>query len=256
MSSPLRAVLTGRAWAAHLALVVSLLIAVLLGAWQWGAWQAHRAAAERDVTHAAPQPLDRLLGPDAPLTGNASGHPVTITGHWLPDETVEITGRGAGGSWLVTPVETAGGSAIPVVRGWRARHTPDPAAPTGAVTLVGWLQPSEDDPTASADPDPDDTALSQLRIADLVQRVDVDLYGAYAVLDHQRDGGPGGSGLHQARLDQQPDAGSWAGARNLFYALEWWFFGCFAAFLWWRWVRDEWEAADEQAPTHAVPSST
>ena len=29
------------------------------------------------------------------------------------------------------------------------------------------------------------------------------------------------------------------GLRNLLYAIEWWFFGAFAAFIWWRWVRDE-----------------
>ena len=28
------------------------------------------------------------------------------------------------------------------------------------------------------------------------------------------------------------------GVRNLLYAVEWWVFGAFAAFIWWRWRRD------------------
>jgi len=27
--------------------------------------------------------------------------------------------------------------------------------------------------------------------------------------------------------------------RNFLYALEWWVFGGFAVYLWWRWCRDE-----------------
>ena len=36
-----------------------------------------------------------------------------------------------------------------------------------------------------------------------------------------------------------PEVGTFTALRNLLYAFEWWFFGAFAAFVWWRWVRDE-----------------
>ena len=32
--------------------------------------------------------------------------------------------------------------------------------------------------------------------------------------------------------------GAFTGIRNLLYAIEWWFFGLFAAFIWWRWVTE------------------
>ena len=106
--------------------------------------------------------------------------------------------------------------------------------------LVGWLQPPQG-AAGELDADPDDDVLPTLRVADLLQRVDVDLYGAY-VVDREPD-----PGLEPASLTQLPDAGSLTGARNLFYALEWWFFGCFAVFIWIRWVRDERAAATAPA---------
>jgi cytochrome oxidase assembly protein ShyY1 len=130
----------------------------------------------------------------------------------------------------------------------------DPAtvpAPHGDATVVGWLQPPEG--TGEPDPDPGDDVVPQLRIADLVQRVDVDLYGAYLVLDPERTDGPDaaaatGPGLEPATLDQLPEAGQFTALRNLLYAVEWWVFAGFAAFVWWRYVRDVTaEAAAEEA---------
>ena len=43
----------------------------------------------------------------------------------------------------------------------------------------------------------------------------------------------------QADLEQLPDASRFTALRNLLYAMEWWFFGAFAAFVWWRWVTRE-----------------
>jgi hypothetical protein len=49
--------------------------------------------------------------------------------------------------------------------------------------------------------------------------------------------------------------------RNILYAIEWWVFGGFAVFLWWRWVRDELDRARDGAATgepadHAEIAST
>ncbi len=46
-------------------------------------------------------------------------------------------------------------------------------------------------------------------------------------------------GLEPADLDQLPEVGRFTALRNLLYAVEWWFFGAFALFIWWRWLRDE-----------------
>ena len=42
-------------------------------------------------------------------------------------------------------------------------------------------------------------------------------------------------------MERRHSAFTWARRsawRNLLYALEWWVFGAFAAFVWWRFVRD------------------
>ena len=147
------------------------------------------------------------------------GQPVEVAGSWLPDGTVFVSGRehdGMDGFWMVTPlaVGDADDPALPVVLGWVADPDGAPAPPEGEATLVGWLQPPEG--TGARDDDPTDDVLTQLRIADIVQHVDQDLYGAYAI--------------------------------------EWWFFGAFAVLIWWRWVGemlapkpdDEPDAADDE----------
>ena len=45
-------------------------------------------------------------------------------------------------------------------------------------------------------------------------------------------------GLERAELAALPSPGTFTGVRNLLYAFEWWVFGGFAAFIWWRWRRD------------------
>ena len=35
--------------------------------------------------------------------------------------------------------------------------------------------------------------------------------------------------------------------RNLLYALQWWIFGAFAVYIWFRWCRDQVEARTEPA---------
>ena len=146
---------------------------------------------------------------------------------------------GREGYWVVTPlaVDGADGAALPIVRGWTADPADAPAPPTGDATLEGWLQPPQG--TGQVDDDPTDDVLPQLRIADLIQHVDQDLYGAYAVAQTP------GQGLDPATLDQLPPVAALTGLRNLLYAIEWWFFGAFAAFIWWRWVRDVESGADE-----------
>ena len=92
-----------------------------------------------------------------------------------------------------------------------------------------------------------------MRTADLVQRVDQDLYGAYAVVTDDPATNGGTDGLEPATLEQLPDVGRFTAVRNLLYAVEWWFFGAFALFIWWRWLRDE--QADQQiaGETQATP---
>lgn len=227
--------LAPRFWGVHLLAVVLVGIAAALGVWQYDAWQAHRESAAADLTHADPIPLTEAIGPDDEYPGDKVGQPVTLSGTWVPESTVYVSGRehdGVDGYWVATPltVDGGGGSALFVVRGWVAEPSDAPAAPTGTAEITGWLQPPQG--TGELDADPSDDVLPQLRMGDLVQQVDQDLYGAYVVSREP------GDGLEPATLEQLPDAGTFTGIRNLLYAIEWWFFGLFAAFIWWRWVTE------------------
>ncbi len=246
--------LAPRYWGAHLLALVLVGAAVALGIWQLGAWQEHRRAQATDLTHASPMPLDDVIGPDDPFPGDRVGQPVTVSGTWVPDGTVYVSGReheGRDGYWVVTPLAVGGedGAALPVVRGWVTDPAASPRPPTGGATLEAWLQPPQG--TGQADDDPGDDVLPQLRIADLIQHVDQDLYGAYGIATAP------GAGLEPATLDQLPPVDALTGLRNLLYAIEWWFFGAFAVFIWWRWVRDlELEdAADQEAESAAGATS-
>jgi surfeit locus 1 family protein len=228
--------LAPRYWGMHLLALVLVATAVGLGLWQYGAWQDHRAAEATDLTDAAPVPLDAVIGPDDPFPGDQVGQPVTVEGTWVPDGTVFVSGReldGQDGYWMVTPLAVAdsGDPALPMVLGWVADAEAAPAPPTGSAEVVALLQPPEG--TGQADDDPTDDVLPQVRIADLIQHVDQDLYGAYGVLQ----GAP--AGLEPASIEQLPEVGALTGIRNLLYAIEWWFFGAFAVLIWWRWVREE-----------------
>jgi cytochrome oxidase assembly protein ShyY1 len=163
----------------------------------------------------------------------------------VPAGTVFVSGREhdrQDGYWMVTPLGVGGEDepAIPVVLGWVADPDAAPAPPEGEQRLVGWLQPPEG--TGATDEDPTDVVLPQLRIADVVQHVDQDLYGAYVVA---RDGV---AGLPAADLSQLPEAGTFTALRNVLYAVEWWVFGAFVVLIWWRWLRDQ------SAPPEDTPS--
>lgn len=250
--------LAPRYWGAHLLALVCVGVAVGLGLWQYDAWQAHREAEATDLTDAPAVAITDVLGPDDPFPGDQVGRPVLLSGDWVPEGTVFVSGRehdGTAGYWAVTPVSVAGGdAAIPVVRGWTPTVEDAPEPPSGPASVEGWLQPGEG--TGAMDDDPSDDVLPQLRLADVIQHVDQDLYGGYVVATEP------GDGLEAATLEQLPEVGATTGLKNFLYAVEWWIFGLFAAFLWWRWVREVTEPAspvetgDEASQDHPVPSGS
>lgn len=249
--------LAPRLWGAHLLALVLVGTAGLLGYWQYDSWQERRAADAADLSDLEPEPLTDVMGPDDRFPGEKVGQPVDVDGTWVPTGTVYVSGRehdGVEGYWVVTPLAIGApdGPALPIVRGWVADPDLAPAPPTGEAALTAWLQPTQG--TNEVDEDRTDDILPQVRTADLIQHVDQDLYGAYGVATEPLDG------LEAATLEQLPPAGTFTALKNFLYAVEWWLFGAFAAFVWWRWVRDvtrEPETAESDAEEHEpdpVPS--
>lgn len=232
-------------WRIHVLAVLALSATILLGMWQLNVWQSHRADKAAEVIKLAPVPLDDVLGPDAAFPDAGLSRPVVVSGVWQPAQTVFVSGRTRGstpGYWVVTPVTMATGSEIPVVRGFVVRPGQAPASPSGRTSLVGLLQPAQE--TGIIDTDPTDDILPELSTTDLLSRTKGDLYGGYVVAtDRTPPAGqvlnPGTSGMDTASVDNLPDAGSFTGLRNLLYALQWWVFGGFVIFVWWRWLTDD-----------------
>ena len=226
-----------RYWGYHLVVVVALVAAGLLGLWQYHGWQERRTAEARDLTQVAPIPLADAIGPDDPFPGEYVGQPVEVVGTWVPGSTVYVSGReheGREGYWVVDAVRVG-----VVAAARRARVVAVTGRRTGA---GGRRQPGRLAPAVRGCRRPTttraDDVLPQLRVADLAQRFDEDLYGAYVVAREP------GDGLVAADLQQLPEAGRFTAIRNLLYALEWWFFGAFALFVWWRWATGDRRARD------------
>ena len=230
MTAPRRPGLLTDLGAAALTLVL-VGIAGWLGLWQYDAWQASRDAEARDLSELTPVPLTDVMGNDDPFPAPDLGRPVEVSGDWLEggfwvaDRELE----GQPGYWAVAPLRV-GDAAVLVVRGWAPQPDAALLAATGRADVTGWLQAPEG--SMVTDDDPSDDVFPEIRVADAVQRVDVDLYSAYLV------GQAPAEGLQPAALEALPNPSRSTGIRNLLYAVEWWVFGAFAAFIWWRWRRD------------------
>lgn len=252
----LRPLLAPRLLGLHALAIVATTAAVLLGVWQYGAWQIHREDKVASLAHVAPRPLQSVMSSDDPFPGQDIGRPVSFSGRWLAKSTVYVADRlqhGRRGVWAVTPVtvcragqsaaDCAKAPAMLVVRGWAPSVRDVPAPPTGTVQVTGWLQPGEG--SGLSDPNPNDDVIPEVRVADAIQHVDQDLYGAYVISNAvstgstTREGSSNTRGLEPVTPASLPEPPAYTGLRNLLYAIEWWVFGGFAVFLWWRWCRDE-----------------
>lgn len=234
--------------ALHVVAVLATVAAVLLGLWQYDVWQAGREEQTESQAQVRPVPLDSVMNADAAFPRTAVGTPVTLAGTWIPAGTFFVSGReldGRSGVWAVTPVAVcpeggpgcARAPAVLVVRGWAPTRRDAPAPPSGPVRVTGWLQPDEGS-GASADAEPGDDVVPELRVLDALQRVPQDLYGGYVIARSTSPAAPGG-GLEPVTPDSLPEPSTFTSVRNLLYALEWWLFGGFAVYVWGRWCRDE-----------------
>lgn len=118
-----------------------------------------------------PIPLSQAVSPGAEVGSDLEYRPVSVTGRFDADSTVLVRRRvlnGSAGFWVVNTLRTAGDSNVAVLRGWipmtaGARDTPTvPPPPTGEVTVVGWLQPSQQTPQ----PPPTDLPAGQVAALD------------------------------------------------------------------------------------------
>ena len=248
-----RGLLTPR-WVGMFALLLVVVTAcVLLGLWQLG---VARDTGRQDAVAAASRleraPLQDVTKPHAAFAAELSNRPVTVTGTYAADRTFVVVDRrldGRVGSWVVTPLETRGGT-VAVLRGF-VDGTPAPSAlpatPTGVVTVTGSLGPGESPRSGGALPQPQRRAID---LAELVNEWPGDLYNV-VVLASSENTGPtaAGASVDAPGLSRvpPPDLDAPLNLRNAAYAVQWWVFGLFAIWMWWKMFRTEQQAQTSSA---------
>lgn len=129
---------------------------VALGLWQLDRLEQRRdrnAGITRNIDH-EPVPLDELLSLSQPVDKPIEWRQVTMTGRYDAGRTVLVRNRtstdnGPPGFHVLVPLVAGTGAALLVDRGWipygqTATETPTPPAPpSGPVTVVGRLRPTE-----------------------------------------------------------------------------------------------------------------
>ena len=121
---------------------------------------------------------------------------------------------------------------LPIVRGWTDDRLESPERPAGTVTFRAVLQPGEDGSDSRAF-DPTTGIYDSLSIPKLANVLHGDLFSGFALTDATGIN----AGLRPVEAPD-PDVSWTVGLRNLAYALQWWVFGLFAAFMWWRMATD------------------
>jgi cytochrome oxidase assembly protein ShyY1 len=229
--------LAPRLLALHLFALAVIAGCVLMGLWQLGVYGSKHDDASAAVRTSRPVPLLDVWGPDDAFRAGLDRRPVWIRGEFIGRQF--LIQRAASRYWLVAPLRVEGTkSLLPIVRGWtNGRHLPH--HPVGTVTFRAKLQPGEDAGTSEYDPvTASYGALSIPQLANVLHR---DLFSGYALTD-----AAGITGGLQPVAPPEPHVSWTVGLRNLAYALQWWVFGMFAGFMWWRMANDAVAVAEDQ----------
>lgn len=219
--------LSPRLFPLHLLGIVAAAACVLMGLWQLGVYDEKQYDSSRHARSAPPVPLLQVWGPDEPFSPQVADRPVWVRGVFTGEQV--LIQREPGRYWTAAPLRVAGTkSSLVVVRGWSGADSPP--VPDGPVTFRAHLQPTE--PTTGTF-DPASGVYPSLSIPALANIFDGDLFSGYAVTSAAGVNG----GLDPVQ-PADPDVSWTVGLRNLAYALQWWLFGLFSLFMWWRMAAD------------------
>lgn len=244
-------------------LVIGAIVCVRLGAWQIdraiGVAERQAAIEQSAREDADPVPVADVVAPQIAFTQAMVGTRVEVTGRWEPDLAYWVPREldGEVGYLLLTGFREDGtGALMPVARGWVAER--DAAAitlPAGEVTVMGFLDGSEAAESGIAEGADEIDAVSS---GALVNVWGGPIYSGYLILiSADPDAGAPGSAAGTAEIGQLPPPELPTGGlnlRNLAYAAEWFVFGGFALFLWWRMVRDEARVLRAERDHDSVPA--
>jgi surfeit locus 1 family protein len=243
-------------WLGLLAIVATVMASfALLGLWQLNV--ARDKGRAEQVSTAPTRPvadLDAVLIPDGAFPGDGTGRRIFAMGRYDGSGQVLVTPRrlaGRAGYWVVTPfVVRTSGARIAVVRGF----VTDPAQaipPLGTtpITLSGTLAPGESPPAEGASPAPTlpEGQIAVLDLSLLVNRWPGTLYNGFVFATAEHPDLTSSVSPAVQRVPPPPVEGAGLSWLNLGYALQWWVFALFAAYMWCRMVRDDYlDTRDDQ----------
>ncbi|MEN2740473.1 SURF1 family cytochrome oxidase biogenesis protein [Microbacterium sp. X-17] len=237
-----------------------LLCLVVAGVFAWlGQWQLGRALQTPDVDPGATeqvQPIDQIVQPGAYLPEPLVGQRVSVSGRWVPGDFIVVSSRyndRVEGYWVTGQLrltDAASGT---------------PGQPVSLAVAVGWTD-SLDQAQAAASALQDQTAANPTAVVDLTGRIIADegplvpphadplqltRMSPAALLGRWHD--TAGLSVYRPYLtaaaplagltaiSSPAPAGGGLNWLNIFYAIEWAVFACFAFYLWYRLARDAWE---------------
>jgi len=241
--------LVSRRWAFFLVAVVLLTwLAVWLGQWQFSRLEdrkQHNATVLRNE-RMDPVPVQEVLDTDGAVPDDLEWRHVTVSGRYLPEETVYVRYRThdkQSGVQVVVPVDLGDGTVVLVDRGWwptaNRGAVPDdtPAPPAGDVTVEGWVR---------ADATGDSTKVTDMSTravnsAAIGKAIDREVRRGFVQVAEETP-----APEQPLTLPELPELND---GPHFFYGLQWWFFGAMAVFGFFYLLYDEWRDArrkDEQ----------
>ncbi|WP_061960910.1 SURF1 family cytochrome oxidase biogenesis protein [Demequina flava] len=218
---------------------IVIIVCVSLGWWQWSAG-THAQAPPPDLT---PVPIAEALEPASPAEGSV-GTAVEAPGQWADAEAALVSGRTIEDEEAVLVVRpftvsadatgTGEPGTLAVVVGWLPAGdiTEVSQAPSVTTDVVGYLRGSEGLAGIGETPQthvPGAFWVPTLSPAIFAQHWDSPLYSAVLVNHAPEEG---------LNAMPEPEPETSLNFRSITYALEWWLFGAFFAFIAARWIRD------------------
>ncbi len=200
-------------------------LCLFLGDWQYGRHEGRVANAERVQRHYTSDPvaLDTALPPGSTgLPADDEWRRVSASGTYDPAAQLMARNRPQNtvyGYEVLVPLALDDGTAVLVDRGWvknaeRADILPQvPAAPSGPVTVTGWLRPGEPPVGEGMPPG----QLASINLDRAAAATGHSLRRAYLVMESEDDGS--GSAPPRPGPLLPPDTGLGV---HFAYALQWW----------------------------------
>ena len=235
-------------WLGLFALVVVVMLSFgMLGLWQLNI--ARDKGRSQEVSAAPTRPvadIAAVLTPHGPFPQDGTGRRITATGRYDGSGQVLVTPRllrGKRGFWVVTPlVVRSTGARLAVVRGFVTVPAQAVAPDTATeVTVSGVLSPGESQGASGGGTALPDGQMASLDLSMLVNRWPGTLYNAFIFATGEVPDVTSAASPAVQRVPPPALASGGLSWRNTAYAFQWWAFALFAAYMWWRMVRDDYE---------------